>query len=72
MLTDPGDMVIDPFVGSGTSAIAAAEEGRRFIGIDKEPRFVDMASAAWLNIKSQKRLLNILSGNSNTISGMLA
>lgn len=30
----PGDLVLDPFVGSGTSALAAIELGRRFIGID--------------------------------------
>lgn len=72
MLSDPGDLVIDPFVGSGTSAIAAVEEGRRFIGIDKEPRFVDMARTAWSNVKSQRRLLTLLSGTSKGIPGKLA
>jgi len=72
MLSDQGNLIIDPFVGSGTSAVAAAEEGRRFIGIDKEPRFVDMASAAWLNVKNQRRLFTLLSGTSQDIPGKLA
>jgi DNA modification methylase len=32
--TDPGDTVLDPFMGSGTTGIASAETGRRFIGIE--------------------------------------
>jgi adenine-specific DNA-methyltransferase len=33
----PGDLVLDPFVGSGTTAVAAKRLGRRYIGIDIEP-----------------------------------
>jgi DNA modification methylase len=33
-LTKPGDLVVDPFLGSGATAIACAELGRRFIGCD--------------------------------------
>jgi DNA modification methylase len=32
--TRPGDLVVDPFVGSGTTAVAAALVGRRFLGGD--------------------------------------
>lgn len=32
--TNPGDLVVDPFVGGGTTAIAARELGRRFVGCD--------------------------------------
>ena len=35
--TRPGDIVCDPFVGSGTTAIAALSEGRRFIGAEAMP-----------------------------------
>lgn len=56
LLTDPGDWVLDPFVGSGTSAVAAAMEGRRFIGIDKEPTYVEMADRAWRNVAGQQKL----------------
>lgn len=37
--SDPGDLVLDPFSGSGTTAHAAAEMGRHFIGIEKSPEF---------------------------------
>ena len=33
----PGAIVLDPFVGSGTTAVAAKHLGRRYIGIDIEP-----------------------------------
>jgi DNA modification methylase len=43
MLTAPGDIVLDCFLGSGTTAVAAIREGRRFIGIEKEARYVRLA-----------------------------
>ncbi len=41
--SDEGDLVVDPFVGSGTTGLAAARHGRRFIGIDTEAKFLDLA-----------------------------
>jgi site-specific DNA-methyltransferase (adenine-specific) len=41
--SDAGDLVVDPFVGSGTTGIAAIRHGRRFIGIDTEAQFLDLA-----------------------------
>ncbi len=46
LLTAPGDLVLDCFLGSGTTAVAALREGRRFIGIEKEPRYVTLARDA--------------------------
>jgi len=46
LLTDPGDLVLDCFVGSGTSATAAIRENRRFIGVDVCPSSVDLAKRA--------------------------
>ncbi len=43
LLTDPGDLVLDCFVGSGTTAVAALKEARHFIGIDVTPRYVTLA-----------------------------
>ena len=39
----PGDLVLDCFMGSGATAVAAINEGRRYIGIDSEPRYVELA-----------------------------
>jgi adenine-specific DNA-methyltransferase len=43
--TNIGDIVLDPFVGAGTSVIAAVKAGRRAIGIDKEPHYIEMTQA---------------------------
>jgi DNA modification methylase len=39
----PGESVLDPFMGSGTTGVAAAILGRRFIGIEIESRYFDIA-----------------------------
>ncbi len=41
--TDPGDLVIDPFAGSGSTIVAAARTGRAAIGIEKDPKWFDVA-----------------------------
>ena len=46
LLTAPGDLVLDCFLGSGTTAVAALRENRQFIGIEKDPRYVRMARRA--------------------------
>jgi site-specific DNA-methyltransferase (adenine-specific) len=43
--TRPGDTVLDPFMGSGAFGVAAVQLGRNFVGIDLEPRWVEMAGA---------------------------
>jgi site-specific DNA-methyltransferase (adenine-specific) len=46
LLTEPGEIVLDCFLGSGTSAVAAIKEGRRYIGIEREPKYVKLAQRA--------------------------
>ena len=41
--TRPGDLVVDPFCGSGTTALACAMEGRRCITSEVDPRTYDLA-----------------------------
>jgi modification methylase len=43
--TDPGDIVLDPFFGSGTTGAVARRLGRRFIGIDRDPAYIAAARA---------------------------
>jgi site-specific DNA-methyltransferase (adenine-specific) len=35
--TQPGEVVLDPFMGSGTTGVACLQEGRRFVGIEQDP-----------------------------------
>ena len=41
--TDPGDIVCDPFMGSGTTGIACINSGRKFIGMELEKQYFDIA-----------------------------
>jgi len=41
--TYPGDLVVDPFNGSGTTGVAAISSGRRYIGIDISEEYISMA-----------------------------
>jgi len=42
--SDEGNLILDPFIGSGTTAVACIRTKRNFIGIDKEPKYVDIAN----------------------------
>ncbi len=41
--TNPGDIVLDPTMGSGTTGVACAKNGRRFIGIEKDENYFALA-----------------------------
>ena len=41
--TSPGDIVLDPFLGTGTTAVVAKRLHRRFIGIERHPAYVEAA-----------------------------
>lgn len=56
LLTDPGDTVLDCFVGSGTTAVEAIRGGRHYIGIDKTPRYARIATRACAAARRQPEL----------------
>jgi len=41
--SDEGETILDPFMGSGTTGVAAVKLGRKFIGIEIEPKYFDIA-----------------------------
>ncbi|MBI4338725.1 MAG: site-specific DNA-methyltransferase, partial [Chloroflexi bacterium] len=43
LFTDPGDVILDCFVGSGTTAVAAIQEGRKYLGFDITPEYAAQA-----------------------------
>jgi site-specific DNA-methyltransferase (adenine-specific) len=45
LVTPPGGVVLDPFTGSGSTGKAATLEGFRFIGIEREAEYVEIAKA---------------------------
>jgi len=41
--SEPADVVLDPFCGAATTGVAALTNGRKFLGVDLLPRFVQMS-----------------------------
>lgn len=57
MFSFVGDTVLDPFMGTGTSSVAAAKIGRHSIGVEVEPSYFDIAASALNEVQpSQKHL----------------
>lgn len=57
LLTAPGELVLDCFMGSGTTAVAAIREQRHFIGIELVPDYVKLAKERIADERKQGRLL---------------
>ena len=58
----PGDLVLDPFLGSGTTAIACLRTGRHFIGIEKHEPYFLKAQERIDKERAQVRLFDALGG----------
>ena len=51
-----GDMVFDPFVGSGTTAVVANKLGRRYLGIERERKYVALSLKRLQDAKENKQI----------------
>lgn len=56
LLTDPGELVLDPFMGSGTTGVAAVRADREFIGIELLPEYAALANANCDRERASRRL----------------
>ena len=56
--TKRGDIVLDPFLGSGSTLLAAEKTGRRCYGIELEPRYVDVAIERWQQMSGKPAILD--------------
>lgn len=54
--TDPGELVCDPFAGSGTTGVACIRLGRRFIGWERDPKYFAVAVKRLQGAREQLRL----------------
>ena len=54
--TDPGDIVFDPFLGSGTTAVSAVKSGRRAVGVEINRQYFDIACERIEQAQAQGRL----------------
>lgn len=60
LCSDPGDLVVDPFCGSGTTLVAAQLSGRRAVGIDTSEEALRLTEYRLANpIKTESRLLDL-------------
>ncbi len=73
--TKPGDIVLDPFFGTGTTGVICKKLGRKFIGIEKNANYIKEAKKRILKVKRAKlekiTLLNKKSSKKINISSML-
>lgn len=54
--TEDGETVLDPFMGSGTTGVACMNLGRKFIGIEIEPKYFDIACRRIEDAQRQERM----------------
>lgn len=53
--TNKNDIILDPFMGSGTTGVAALKNERRFIGIEKDPKYFQIAEERIMTVSNVKK-----------------
>lgn len=56
--SSPGDLILDPFLGSGTTVVACIKTGRRYIGMEIDPTYFEIAKK---RIDLEKQQMNLFS-----------
>lgn len=54
-----GDIVLDPFSGSGTTLIAAQKSGRRARAVEIDPLYVDVAIRRWQKLTGKQAVMDV-------------
>jgi len=62
LYTYEGDLVLDPFLGSGTTALAAVRSGRRYAGCDTDPTYVEIARSRVLAEAERRARQGVFAG----------
>jgi len=63
--TNPGDLVVDPFCGCGTTLMAAQKLNRKWIGVDISPKACTIVRKRMLSMKVKARVINLRSKSSD-------
>jgi DNA modification methylase len=57
LITPPGGTVLDPYMGSGSGGISTLLEGFKFIGMDQDPEYFEIAKERIKNYESYREIL---------------
>ena len=68
--SDPNDLILDPFLGSGTTAVAAKQLGRRFIGIEISDEYCKIATQRLVDTGVTSKANRILAGSPLTFEDL--
>lgn len=69
--TDPGETILDPFAGSGTTGVAALRLGRRFVGVERKREYFDLACERLRAEEAGSTLEASLAGQGALFGGVL-
>jgi DNA modification methylase len=67
----PGDIILDPFAGSGTTGVVALRLGRSFIGIELSPAYAEMARKSLETDRSRDGTLSLLNQEGGEVKAHL-